>query len=176
MVDFPAIAGVHNLYFKYDNPTMTSFDETGVMFDWFQFGENFPGKDKPGYAEVYKNFSDLMYAKVQTTPIMFENNQELARTTHVFERGNWLVKGEKVSAGVPQVMNPFDAKAPKNRLGLAMWMTDKKNPLVSRTMVNRLWEQLFGHGLAETLEDLRNAGNSSYTQRTTRSSFVEIHE
>jgi hypothetical protein len=47
---------------------------------------------------------------------------------------------------------------PKNRLGLAMWLTDKKNPLVARTMVNRLWEQLFGYGLAETLEDLGTQG------------------
>jgi len=157
-VNIPEIEGVHNLWFKYDNATMTSFDQTGVMFDWFQFGDTFPGKDKPGYSEVYKNFTDLLYARVQTTPILFENNQELARSTHVFERGNWLVKGEKVSAGVPHIMNPFDEKAPKNRLGLAMWMTDKKNPLVSRTMVNRLWEQLFGHGLVETLDDFGTQG------------------
>ena len=55
-------------------------------------------------------------------------------------------------------MNPFPANLPKNRLGLAMWLTDKKNPLVARTIVNRLWEQLFGFGLAETLEDLGSQG------------------
>lgn len=157
-VDIPHTAGIHNLYFKYENTTMRSFDETGVMFDWFQFGTHFPGEDKPGYAEVYKTFSDLLYANVETTPILFENNQELYRTTHIFERGNWLVKGDKVSADVPQVMNPFDETTPKNRLGLARWMIDKKNPLVSRTMVNRLWEQLFGQGLVETLEDFGTQG------------------
>jgi len=39
-----------------------------------------------------------------------------------------------------------------------MWLTDKKNPLVAGTIVNRLWEQLFGFGLAETLEDLGSQG------------------
>ena len=39
-----------------------------------------------------------------------------------------------------------------------MWLTDKKNPLTASTMVNRLWEQLFGTGLAETLEDLGTQG------------------
>lgn len=156
--ELPPISGRHNLYFKYSNPTIKTFDETGVMFEWFQFGEKFPGEGKPGFDLAKKNFTELMYAEVQTTPILFENNNELLRTTHVFERGNWLVKGNVVTPEVPGVMNPMDAKAPKNRLGLAMWMVDKKNPLVSRTMVNRLWEQLFGQGLAETLEDLGTQG------------------
>jgi hypothetical protein len=37
-------------------------------------------------------------------------------------------------------------------------MTDSKNPLVARTLVNRLWEQLFGYGIAETVEDLGTQG------------------
>ena len=48
--------------------------------------------------------------------------------------------------------------APANRLGMAMWLTDKNNPLVSRTVVNRFWEQLFGTGIVETLEDMGTQG------------------
>jgi hypothetical protein len=80
------------------------------------------------------------------------------RASYVFERGNWLTKGEMVEPDVPKSLNPFPAKAPRNRLGLAMWLTSKQNPLTARTMVNRIWEQIFGTGLAETLEDLGSQG------------------
>jgi len=41
-----------------------------------------------------------------------------------------------------------------------MWLTSSQNPLTSRALVNRVWEQLFGTGLAETLEDLGSQGIS----------------
>ncbi|MEO0469140.1 MAG: DUF1549 domain-containing protein [Bacteroidota bacterium] len=76
------------------------------------------------------------------TPVFRDRKQ--SRATHVFERGNWLVKGEKVSASVPGSL-PTLAPAPsQNRLSLARWLVSKKNPLTARVMVNRFWEQLFG--------------------------------
>ena len=41
-----------------------------------------------------------------------------------------------------------------NRLGFAKWLVDKKNPLTARTLVNRVWYQIFGKGLVSTLEDM----------------------
>jgi len=157
-VEIPETKGRHNLYFKYFSPLIKTPDETGVQFDWFQFGQEFPGKGKPGYANALADFKHLMQAQVDEIPIMVENNPEQFRPTHVFERGNWMVKGKQIQAGVPGVMNPMPANVPMNRLGMALWLTDKKNPLVARTMVNRLWEQLFGYGIAETLEDLGTQG------------------
>ncbi len=152
------VNGNHTLYFKYFSPDIKTPNETGVMFEWFHFGEYFPGKGKPGYDSAFSKFNYLMQVPVEATPVMIENNSEQWRSTHVFERGNWLMKGKEVSPDVPHILNPMPANAPKNRLGLAMWLTDKKNPLTARTMVNRLWEQLFGYGLAETLEDLGTQG------------------
>ncbi len=73
------------------------------------------------------------------------------------EATGWL-KEIKCTPDVPESLNPFPANAPHNRLGLAMWFTSKQNPLTARTMVNRIWEQLFGTGLVETLEDLGSQG------------------
>ncbi|MEO8174689.1 MAG: DUF1553 domain-containing protein, partial [Sediminibacterium sp.] len=89
---------------------------------------------------------------------MIENPSYLFRPTHVFERGNWLVKGKEVKPGVPRSLGSLPAGAPHDRMGLAIWVTDKKNPLTSRAIVNRIWEQFFGQGIAETLEDLGTQG------------------
>jgi hypothetical protein len=157
-IDFPVAAGVHDLHLAFQNPLLTNPDQTGVRFDWFHFTEPFPGNNQPGYQQQYKQYWNLLTAKTEATPVMMDNPPDMHRASHVFERGNWLVKGKEVLPDVPHALNPMPANAPKNRLGLAMWLTDKKNPLTARTMVNRVWEQLFGTGLAETLEDLGTQG------------------
>ena len=150
--------GEHDLYFTYENPYLKKQDDNGMMFDWFYFTEEFPGKGKPGYDSAQSSFWKLVNAKVETTPIMMENPPSMKRKTFVFERGNWLVKGKEVQPGTPHSLLPFPTDAPVNRLGLARWITSKEHPLTSRTFVNRMWEQLFGTGLAETLEDLGTQG------------------
>ena len=154
----PDIKGTHTLYFKYYSPKIKNNTDDGILFEWFSFGNPFPAKEKPGYDSAYKYFNDLMMAGAETTPIMMDANEDLFRPTHVFERGSWLSKGKIVTPDVPAVLPGLPKNAPKNRLGLAMWLTDKNNPLVSRTLVNRLWEQLFGTGIVETLEDLGTQG------------------
>jgi Protein of unknown function (DUF1553)/Protein of unknown function (DUF1549)/Planctomycete cytochrome C len=157
--DFTSPQGVHDLYFTYTTSTPAKEkDEDCALFEWFYFTKKFPGEGKPGYAAMKKRYWDLMQLTPPTTPIMLENPSQMFRTTNVFERGNWLVKGPVVTPDVPKSLNPFPNAAPKNRLGLAMWLTAKENPLTARTVVNRVWEQLFGMGLAETLEDMGTQG------------------
>ena len=159
-VEFLLQSGVHDVYLTYENNTMPkNSEELAIFFDWFSFMKPFPGKGLPGYETNKKMFWHLLTAKVPTTPVMVENPAWMWRKTNVFERGNRMTLGKEVEPAVPNSLNyAMPVNAPKNRMGLAMWLTNKKNPLVSRTMVNRLWEQLFGSGIAETLEDMGTQG------------------
>jgi hypothetical protein len=155
---FEKVNGIHDLWFTYSNPNLKKPTDNGMQFDWFYFTSEFPGKGKRGYDSARKYFQELMTAEVPTTPIMMDNPADMHRPSYVFERGNWLVKGKEVYPAVPHALNPLPAGAPANRLGLAMWLTSDQNPLTARTIVNRLWEQLFGTGLVETLEDFGTQG------------------
>ncbi len=157
-IEFAEQHGIHDLYFSYSNKNIENTNRSGIMFDWFYFTKKLPGNNKPGYDNIVNNYWELVNKKVSTTPVMMDNPEFMSRSSYVFERGNWLVKGEEVQPGTPASLTPLPQGAPRNRLGLAMWLTDKKNPLTARTMVNRLWEQLFGTGIVETLEDFGTQG------------------
>jgi hypothetical protein len=75
------------------------------------------------------------------------------RVTHVFVRGSFLSPGEAVSPGTPEVLDALSAPEGGDRLALARWLVDARNPLSARVAVNRLWAQYFGAGLVETLDD-----------------------
>lgn len=145
---------LHDLWFFYENPNLKKKEDAGMSFDWFHFTEPFPGNDPQAEADFWQ----LLRAESAFTPILLENPAGMQRATHVFERGNWLVKGSKVEPGVPHLFPDLPASAPQNRLGLAQWLTDQRHPLTARVLANRLWEQMFGRGLVETLEDFGTQG------------------
>jgi hypothetical protein len=157
-ISFKGAPGKHDIYLTYESPSLKDPLGDGIMFDYFHFTREFPGKGRPDYEQVKDSYWKLLSAEVITTPIMMENAPAAPRKSYVFERGSWLTKGKEVQPGTPASLNPFPEGAPANRLGLAQWMTQDQNPLTARTFVNRVWEQIFGTGLCETLEDLGTQG------------------
>ncbi|WP_378410420.1 DUF1553 domain-containing protein [Rhodocytophaga aerolata] len=148
--------GTHDVYLVFNNPAAKS--EVAIV-DWVVFSEAMPGWDKPGFKAVQDSLLSLHNtAKPDRMPILQENGETTRRKTHVFVRGNWLVKGEQVQSGVPASMNPLPKGVPSNRLGMAKWLVSPENPLTARVTVNRFWEQLFGTGIVETLEDFGSQG------------------
>lgn len=80
------------------------------------------------------------------------------RPWHVLARGQFDQPREAVQPDVPAAILPFDATLPKNRLGLAKWLTDPRHPLTGRVAVNRFWQLLFNRGLVPTPEDFGTQG------------------
>jgi hypothetical protein len=93
-------------------------------------------------------------------PVMVEQQPYEQRVTLEFERGNFLTKGGPALApDVPAIFPKLPDGAPRNRLTLAKWFFMPGQPLTARVAVNRYWEELFGTGLVETLENFGSVGD-----------------
>ncbi|HEX4148305.1 MAG TPA: DUF1553 domain-containing protein, partial [Pirellulales bacterium] len=80
------------------------------------------------------------------------------RETFMLERGQYDKHGQRVAAGVPEALGQLPPGTPANRLGLARWLVDARQPLTARVIVNRWWQTLFGTGLVKTSEDFGSQG------------------
>jgi hypothetical protein len=82
------------------------------------------------------------------------------RDSFLFINGDFTRRSDKVSPGVLAILPPLKAAKPEqpNRLDLARWLVDPANPLPSRVIVNRIWQQYFGRGIVETENDFGTQG------------------
>ena len=87
--------------------------------------------------------------------------------TNVLFRGSPQGPGEEVQPGFlevlgapdPQIPAPVkDAQTSGRRTALANWMTDPKNPLTARVMVNRIWQHHFGRGIVRSTSNFGYMG------------------
>ncbi len=96
--------------------------------------------------------------KIQTTMVMKELSEP--RPAYIHLGGDFLRKGAPVLPGVLGVLNPLEPTSGRaNRLDLAKWLVDKKNPLTARVTVNRYWQKYFGKGLVDTENDFGTQGD-----------------
>jgi hypothetical protein len=149
--------GIHKVYFHFK----TTLQGTGVAdFDYLNFNSGAASdkivkeNQKPEIAFLLKQLS----LNLPEVLVMKELPQDKKRVTRVFTRGNWMAKADTVQSGVPDILNAFPKDASLDRLGMAQWLVSDENPLSARVCVNRYWEQLFGTGIVETLEDFGSQG------------------
>jgi hypothetical protein len=119
----------------------------------------------PSFAAAWKSLQSAqraLAAHQESAPAFYAmEHSPLAPKAYVLTRGEYdkpdLTK--PCDPGVPARVFPWDESLPKNRLGLARWLTDPRHPLTSRVIVNRLWAQVFGAGLVATSENLGLQGD-----------------
>lgn len=101
--------------------------------------------------------SAAVRASIPQTMIMQESPG--LRSTHVLLRGAYDRPGEMVHPDTPRQLPSLPATLPRNRRGLAVWLTSRDQPLTARVFVNRVWARCFGHGLVRTPEDFGSQGS-----------------
>ena len=122
-------------------------------------------RDDPAYAQAWSRLQEArraLAAHQESAPAFFAmEHSDLAPKSYVLTRGEYDKPDQTkpCEPGVPTRIFPWNDSLPKNRLGLARWLTDPKHPLTSRVIVNRLWAQVFGAGLVATSENLGMQGD-----------------
>jgi hypothetical protein len=96
------------------------------------------------------------YDDIPTVMVMVDDPK--ARESFLLKRGAYDSHGEKVTPGIPAILPQIDPNLPDNRLGLARWFVDRRNPLTARVTVNRFWQSYFGFGIVKTVDDFGSQG------------------
>ncbi len=122
--------------FSYWRTTQTNFAEVNARIEalWKQWPEGAPA---------------LVFAARQG-----QGPGESRMTTRLLRRGDWLKPDREVTHGTPAFLHSLPVGVDDSRLTLARWLVDPRSPTTARVAVNRLWQQYFGVGLVESVEDL----------------------
>ncbi len=94
------------------------------------------------------------------TTMVVQERHGTPRESYIHLGGDFTRKGETVEPGVPAVLPTLNETGSRaNRMALARWLVDGRNPLTARVAVNRLWQVYFGRGLVETDNDFGTQGS-----------------
>jgi hypothetical protein len=103
-----------------------------------------------------RRLKELQVATPMT--LVMQEKKDSEPFAHILARGDYANPGERVIAGVPEVFPPLAEGATPDRLALAYWLVNPKNPLPARVNTNRFWQELFGTGIVKTSEDFGSQG------------------
>ena len=108
--------------------------------------------------------------------VMVAGDQPQYRKSFVLDRGVYNAYLQEVKPqGLPRVF-AWNNALPRDRLGLARWLLDPRNPLTARVYVNRVWQNHFGNGIVQTVEDFGTQGADSHASGTARLPGCRVRE
>ncbi len=106
-----------------------------------------------------KSNLEALRSRVPLAFVLRERRVDGPLKANLHIRGEFLSLGDVVEAGVPAFLPGLPPGVRADRLSLARWIASPNHPLTARVKVNRLFEQYFGLGLVETLEDFGTQGS-----------------
>ena len=126
--------------------------DDGEWFDWYAREIDRPAREALAEVAAARQAENEFNIKIPEIMVMGDSPQANRKTT-LLARGDFTQPQETVEPDVPAALGKLPEGSPRNRLGLARWLTAPENPLTARVQVNRLWMQFFGRGLVPTPED-----------------------
>jgi mono/diheme cytochrome c family protein len=110
---------------------------------------------------------DAQMRSIPPLPSVHAAYPEPIQPAFVLERGSLAKPGEPATPGALSAIKsisadleiPPDADDAPRRKALARWLTDQRNPLLARVMVNRVWFWHFGNGIVNTPSDFGYNGD-----------------
>lgn len=128
---------------------------------------NYGELPKPNIAITQTDLKDILHfingktiGAKDTVKVMVMSDDQ-PRKTFILSRGVYDAPTDtEVRSMAPAAIMRYDENIyGSNRLGLSKWLFDPANPLTSRVMVNRLWQEIFGRGIVATSDDFGNQGS-----------------
>ncbi len=132
-----------------------------TMMDYYSLGAILSPLKRPNQG---RTDADIPYGNFGKLYRLVESSTK-PNPTHLLLSGRASNLGPEMKPQVPAVLAPQQPEFPEKgkqtserRLALAQWLIQKDNPLVSRVIVNRVWQQHFGVGLVATSSDFGQMG------------------
>ena len=148
---------------------------TALTVHWEEIAE-LVAKNPKDFAEREK-LKKAVYELDRTRPqppahaFAVKDDKKKPPETYVYRRGDYRIRGPLVEPRPPGVVmasvgekawtdarTTAPEKSSGRRIELTNWLKDRSNPLVSRVIVNRLWQHHFGRGIVATPSDFGTRG------------------
>lgn len=132
-----------------------------VTYEFDRLEKNISGNDKETLLALKRELAKFDHLKPPPLPVALAATDvgPIAPPLTIPKRGE-----TPIEPGYPTILDEHPAPvAPRDgttgrRATLARWLTNPNNPLTARVMVNRIWQQHFGRGLAVNASDFGQLG------------------
>jgi len=135
-----------------------------VIAAWKRISSRIKGDEKKKWDELQKQLKELEKSKPKPLPVAMTVRDASPRPPVVKIRGSRSKRTfeprvfEVLGGRKPEIEPIPNLQSTGRRTALANWIASADNPLTARVIVNRIWQQHFGRGIAASANDFGRLG------------------